>query len=139
MSAVLSIPELIEREKYCIHTPCVYDCSSARACELAGYKAILLSGGEVGEIFGALSEDEMDSSEVFFIAEKIAYFSPLPLVIDCGCFKADPSATYRWSYKFAHAGCMGLLIEDEDGIDKDTFLKMVKAAVLACDGMKVHL
>ena len=94
------------------------------------------ASAEVGEIFGALSEDEMDSSEVFFIAEKIAYFSPLPLVIDCGCFKADPSATYRWSYKFAHAGCMGLLIEDEDGIDKDTFLKMVKAAVLACTGTK---
>lgn len=136
MSAVLSIPELIEKEKYCIHIPCIYDCSSARACELAGYKAILLSGGEVGEIFGALSEDEMDSSELFFIAEKIASFSTLPLVIDCGCFKADPSATYRWSYKFAHAGCMGLLVEDEDNIDRGTFLKMVKASVLACKDTK---
>lgn len=136
MSVVLSIPELVEQEKYCVHTPCVYDCSSARACELAGYKAILLSGGEVGEIFGAMSENEMDPSEMFFIAEKIASFSSLPLIIDCGCFKAEPTSVYRWSEKFAKAGCMGLLIEDEEDIDKETFLKMVKASILACEGTK---
>lgn len=136
MSAILSIPELCEQEKYCIHTPCIYDCASARACELAGYKALLLSGGEAGEVMGAIGENEMDSSELLFIAERIAEFSPLPLVIDCGCFKDDPAATYRWSKKFAQAGCMALLIEDERDIEKDTFLKMVKAAILACEGTR---
>ncbi len=136
VSAVLSIPELCEQEKCCVHTPCVYDCSSARACELAGYKAILLSGGEVGESMGMVGENEMDASELAFYAERITEFSPLPLVVDCGAFKDDPAATYRWSKRLALTGTMGLLIEDEEDIDRNTFLKMVKAGVLACEGTR---
>ncbi len=136
MSAVLSIPELCERERYCIHTPCVYDCSSARACEIAGYKALLLSGGEVGESMGMIMENEMDASELAFYAERISEFSPLPLIVDCGAFKADAAATYRWSKRLAMTGTMGLLIEDEEDIGKDIFLQMVKAAVLAVEGTR---
>jgi methylisocitrate lyase len=136
MSAILSIPELCEQEKYCVHTPCVYDCASARACELAGYKAILLSGGEAGEVMGAIGENEMTESELLFIAERITEFSPLPLVVDCGCFNDDPASVYRWSKKFAQTGSMALLIEDERDIDKATFLKMVKAALMACENTR---
>ena len=86
MSALKSIPELVEQENRCLMVPCVYDCASARAAELAGYQAILLSGGEVGEILGGISEDEMSEEELFFMASHICAFSPLPLIIDCGCF-----------------------------------------------------
>jgi len=136
MSAILSIPELVEREKYCLMTPCVYDCASARAAEIAGYKAILLSGGEVGESLGAISEAEMTESEFLFVASHICEFSPLPLIIDCGCFSPEPTSVFRWTKKFAQAGAMAMLIEDGEGTPKEDFLKMVNAAVHACAGTR---
>lgn len=136
MPALHSIPEIVETEQYCVMVPCVYDCASARAAEIAGYKAILLSGGEVGEVLGGVTEDEMTEDELFFVASHICEFSPLPLIIDCGCFNPAPASVYRWSKRFAEAGAMGLLIEDEDGIEKTDFLRMIKAALCACEGTK---
>ncbi len=136
MPAGYSIPELIEQEKRCIEVPCVYDYGSARAVELAGYKAMLLSGGEVGEILGGLSESEMCESELLFMASHICAASPLPLIIDCGCFTPDAPAVYRWSRKFMDAGAMALLIEDEEDVDRETFLKMIRAALKACEGSR---
>lgn len=136
MAAKYSIPELVEREKRCIEVPCVYDYASARAVELAGYRAMLLSGGEVGEILGGLSETEMCESELLFMASHICAASPLPMVVDCGCFTPDPPAVYRWSGKFVEAGAMALLIEDEEDVDREVFLKMVRAALKACEGSR---
>lgn len=136
MSAKYSIPELVESENSCIMVPCVYDYSSARAVELAGFKAMLLSGGEVGESLGGLSEEEMNESEMLFVASHICATSPLPMVIDCGCFNPDPPSVFRWSKKFVEAGAMALLIEDEDDVEREDFLKMVKAALKACEGSR---
>ena len=131
-----TIPELLEKEKQCVMTPCVYDCSSARGVELAGYKAMLLSGGEVGESLGAIDEEEMTEDELLFVASHVCAYSPLPLVIDCGCFRPNPLSVLRWSKKFADAGAAALLIEDEDGVSAETFLKMIKAAIAGCGGTK---
>ncbi len=136
MSALKSIPELVEQENRCLMVPCVYDCASARAAELAGYQAILLSGGEVGEILGGISEDEMSEEELFFMASHICAFSPLPLIIDCGCFSPAPVSVHRWAEKFAHNGAMALLIEDEENIGREDFLAMIRAAVHACRGTR---
>lgn len=136
MSATYSIPDLVENEKSCLMVPCVYDCASARAAELAGYKAILLSGGEVGEILGSITEEEMTEEELFFVASHICEFSSLPLIIDCGCFNPAPTSVHRWAKKFAVAGAMALLIEDEDNIGKEDFLNMVKAALHGCEGTR---
>lgn len=136
MSAIHSIPDLVESEKYCVMVPCVYDCASARAAEIAGYKAILLSGGEVGESLGAITEEEMTEEELFFVASHICEFSSLPLIIDCGCFNPAPTSVHRWAKKFAQAGAMALLIEDEDGISQTDFLNMVRSALHGIQGTR---
>ncbi len=136
MSAIKSIPDLVEQENGCLMVPCVYDCASARAAELAGYKAILLSGGEVGEILGGISENEMSEEELFFMAEHICEYSPLPLVVDCGCFSTAPVSFYRWSKKFAHAGAMALLVEDDADMNKEEYLAIIRAALHACKGTR---
>lgn len=136
MPAINSIPNLVEKENYCVMVPCIYDCASARAVELAGYKAMLLSGGEVGEIMGAIGENEMSEMELLFVASRICEFSPLPLVIDCGCFSPDPASMFRWSKKFVEAGAMALLVEDEEDVGREDFLKMIKAALCACEGSR---
>lgn len=117
--------------------PCVYDCASARAAELAGYKAILLSGGEVGEVLGGIMEDCLTEDELFFMADHICRFSPLPLIIDCGCFGESARCVNRFSEKFARAGAMALLIEDggADGfLTREEFFANIKAAVAGCKG-----
>ena len=54
----------------------------------------------------------MSEEELFFMASHICAFSPLPLIIDCGCFGSAPVSVHRWAKKFADAGAMALLIED---------------------------
>ena len=137
MSATISIPKLVEASHECIMVPCVYDCASARAVELAGYQAMLLSGGEVGEVLGGIMEDCLTEDELFFMAEHICKFSPLPLIIDCGCFGESSRCVNRFSEKFAKAGSMGLLIEDggADGfLSREEFFANIKAAVAGCKG-----
>ena len=137
MSATITIPELVKSSKECIMVPCVYDCASARAAELAGYKAILLSGGEVGEVLGGIMEDCLTEDELLFMAEHICRFSPLPLIVDCGCFGDSARCVNRFSEKFARAGAMALLIEDggADGfLSKEEFFANIKAAVAGCEG-----
>lgn len=136
MSAILSIPELLEQEQYCVMVPCVYDCASARAAEMAGYKAILLSGGEVGLVLGDLCEEETSEEEMFFVASHVCAFSTLPLVVDCGCFGIDPVNVHRWSRRFAEAGTMALLFEDGDCPDRESYLAMIRAAVHAVRGTR---
>ncbi len=137
MSKRITIPELIDSSKECIMVPCIYDCASARAAELAGYQAILLSGGEVGEVLGGIMEDCLTEDELFFMADHICRFSELPLIIDCGCFGETPRCVYRFAEKFARAGAKGLLIEDggeEEYLTEEQFLANIKAAVSACEG-----
>ena len=44
---VPSLMELCEKEQ--IFAPCVWDCRTIHAAEVAGFKAVLLSGGQVAE------------------------------------------------------------------------------------------
>lgn len=137
MSAKITIPQLVESSRECLMVPCIYDCASALCAEKAGYKAILLSGGEVGEILGGIRENSLTEDELLFVAEHVCKFSPLPLIVDCGCFGDSPLCVYRFSEKFACAGAMGLLIEDggEDGfLTREEFEANIKAALAGCEG-----
>ena len=41
-----TLRQLMQESDRCIFAPCVYDCSSARAMEMAGYEALMFSSGE---------------------------------------------------------------------------------------------
>ena len=41
-----TLRQLMQESDKCIFAPCVYDCSSARAMEMAGYEALMFSSGE---------------------------------------------------------------------------------------------
>ena len=42
-----SLRKLLRESTQCVMAPCVYDCASARAVEMVGFPAMMLSGGEV--------------------------------------------------------------------------------------------
>ena len=44
---VKKLRDLLKETENCIVAPCIYDCASARAIELVGFKAAMLSGGEL--------------------------------------------------------------------------------------------
>ena len=47
-----SFKELVKNEQ--IFAPCVWDCRTARAAELSGFKALMLSGGQLAESIAGL-------------------------------------------------------------------------------------
>ena len=42
-----SLRKLLQEAQRCVMAPCVYDCASARAVEMVGFPAMMLSGGEL--------------------------------------------------------------------------------------------
>ena len=68
-----SFKELVKNEQ--IFAPCVWDCRTARAAELTGFKALMLSGGQLatslkGSIIVRRKEDNCGGSDGSFIRVK---------------------------------------------------------------------
>ena len=59
------LKDLVAKET--ILAPCVFDCMSARVAEICGFKAILLSGGEIEEVYSAFHRNRTDLSENEYI------------------------------------------------------------------------
>ena len=45
--AKITMRKMLSESNSCLIAPCVYDCASARAVEMVGFKAMMLSGGEL--------------------------------------------------------------------------------------------
>ena len=66
-----------------VFAPSVWDCFSAKAAELCGYRAMLLSGAAVSKgLTGMPDLGLMTADELIYVTERIADFSPLPLIVD---------------------------------------------------------
>ena len=115
MPAQYTIPELIAREKECVMVPCIFDCGSALAAKLSGAKAILLSGGELGESMMGCIEPMLTTDEVVGAVERICAFSDLPLIVDVSACFETPLSAYRTAHRMAVGGAMALLLGNEPG------------------------
>lgn len=135
MSFKISIPELLKQENECIMVPCVYDCISARAVELSGYKAMLLSGGELAETSGGTWETMLNDEDLVRATERICYFSSLPMIIDTGCMNINTMSVYRTCQRLSNVGAAAILLEDE-GMDmsRSHYIANVKACLDAIKG-----
>lgn len=133
MSANYSFLDLVKNTEELILIPCIYDCASARAAELSGAKATLLSGGELGESYGVL-ESMLSVDEVVHSAERICRFSPLPCMVDVGAGFDTSVNAYYTTMRFINAGVKAILLGNEYGQDWDSFKPILKAAIKACKG-----
>lgn len=149
--------KMIEKEQVLV--PCVFDCLSAHAAELIGYKATMLSGFAISYSMDGLPDMAMATiDELVFATEHITNMTDCPLLIDGDDGYAEsPAVVYRNMKRLIKAGAQGVTIEDSTGIrgferkvahvaagnkepfqdalvSREVWLSKIKAAVDACAG-----
>ncbi|ADK80126.1 isocitrate lyase/PEP mutase family protein [Sediminispirochaeta smaragdinae] len=113
---VKSFKDLVVNEQ--IFAPCVWDCRSARAAELSGFKALMLSGGQLAESVAGLPDIGLiTADDVVQSTERICNYSSLPLIVDADDgFGDTPLTTYRLIKRLINAGAKGCTLDDTTGI-----------------------
>lgn len=101
-----------------VFAPCIWDCFSATAAELAGFEAMLLSGGALGRSMDGVPDIAlMNAEELIWATERIADFSPLPLIVDADDGYGESALTaYRTVRRLAKAGAAALTLDDTTGV-----------------------
>lgn len=146
-----TLKELVAKEQ--IFAPCVWDCLSMRAAELAGFKAVLLSSAALSySMLGMPDTGMLTSDELVFATERMANTSKLPIIVDADEGYGDsPLCVYRTCQRLAKAGAMAITIDDTNGIrgwerlfydngyksgicSKNDFLAKINAAVEGIQG-----
>jgi 2-methylisocitrate lyase-like PEP mutase family enzyme len=93
--------------------PGVWDCFSARAAALSGFKAIMLSGSFTGFSQSGFPDIGLhNQEELVWAVERITDFSPLPLMVDADDGFGDAINAYRTCRRLAKAGAKALTLED---------------------------
>jgi methylisocitrate lyase len=134
--------ELLQKAKKCIVAPCVYDCASARAVELVGFKAMMLSGGELSlAMNGVVDYGFTNLTDIEWMVSRLSQASPLALAVDIEDGFGGPLAVYRTCKRLAKAGAHAVQLEDSSGMEETTdllpaedYYAKVKAAVAALKG-----
>lgn len=132
--------------------PCVYDCASARAVELSGYKAMMLSGAELSMSMKGMPDlGLLTLDELLWAVTRITDVSPLPLAVDIGDGFGGPLNVFHTCERMAKAGAAAVLMEDEAApgfarevvddhlLPRKDFLANVKAALSALEGSDCFL
>ncbi len=131
--------------------PCIYDCLSARAAELCGFKATMLSGCALAwSMIGMPDVGLLTADELIDAATRITDSCTLPLLIDADEGYGDsPLNTYRTTRRLVKAGAAGLQLDDSTAIrgyervitggahpimDEKTFISKIRAAKEATEG-----
>jgi len=133
MSAKYCFKDLVKETKECIMIPCVYDCGSTLAAELSDAKAILLSGGELGESMGIL-EPMLTTDEVVHSVEKICSFSNIPCIVDVGAGYDTPINAFNTTKRIIKAGAKAILLGNEKDEGWIEYEPKLKATLKACIG-----
>ncbi len=145
--AVKTLREVLTESKGCLVAPCVYDCASARAVEMVGFKAIMLSGGELSlAMNGVVDYGFSNLTDIEWMVSRLSQTSPLALAVDIEDGFGGPLAVYRACKRLARAGAHALQLEDSSGMEESTqllpreqYYAKVKAAVSALKGTSCML
>lgn len=106
-------PELLKKEKGVI-APCVFDSASAHVAQLAGFKALCLSGAELSMAMDGLPDlGILSLPELEWIVSRITETCSLPLIVDAEDGFGGPQNVFRTCKRLAAAGAAAILMEDE--------------------------
>jgi methylisocitrate lyase len=139
---VKTLRELLKESTTCVMAPCVYDCASARAVEMVGFKAMMLSGGELSlAMNGVVDYGFTNLTEIEWAVSRISQTSSVCLAADIEDGFGGPLAVYRACKRLARAGAQALQLEDSGDMEESTnllsrekYYAKVKAAVAALKG-----
>jgi len=137
-----SLRELLRKSTQCVVAPCVYDCASARAVEMVGFPAMMLSGGEVSiAMNGVIDYGFTNLTDLEWITSRISQTSGIPLAADIEDGFGGPLAVYRSARRMAAAGAKAIQLEDAGDMEESTellprekYYEKVRAALAALDG-----
>ena len=121
-------------------SPCVWDCYSMRAVELAGFECALLSGSAVSESLTGIPDLGLITvDELILVAERIAHYSSIPLLVDFDEGYGDsPLNVARNVEKLLKAGVAGFTLDDGMGIRGYDRLAQSRNIDLVKRGIKVN-
>ena len=142
-----SLRQVLMEADRCVVAPCVYDCASARAVEMVGFPAMMLSGGEVSVAMnGVIDYGFTNLTDLEWITSRISQTSGIPLAADIEDGFGGPLAVYRSAKRMAAAGAKALQLEDAGDMEDSTSLlprekyyEKVRAALAALDGTDCFL
>jgi len=137
-----TLRQLIKETDSLVFAPCVYDCSSARALEMTGYSAMMLSSGEYSlAINGVVDYGFTSLTELEFIVSRITATCSLPLAVDIEDGFGGPLAVYRTCKRLARVGAAAVQLEDAGDMEDTTgllsrekYYAKVRAALEALEG-----
>jgi methylisocitrate lyase len=137
-----TLRELLKESRECIVAPCVYDCASARAVELVGFRAMMLSSGELSiAMNGVIDYGFTSLTDVEWMVSRLSETSTLALAVDIEDGYGGPLSVYRACSRLARAGAHALQLEDSSDMEESTsllpreqYFAKVKAAVSALKG-----
>jgi methylisocitrate lyase len=122
-----TLRKLLRQSKKCVLAPCVYDCASARAVELVGFKAMMLSGGELSlAMNGVVDYGFSNLTDIEWMVSRISQTSPLALSVDIEDGYGGPLAVYRTCKRIARAGAHAVQLEDAGDMEDSTGLLPAK-------------
>ena len=142
-----SLKQVLLEADRCVVAPCVYDCASARAVEMVGFPAMMLSGGEVSVAMnGVIDYGFSNLTDIEWITSRISQTSGIPLAADIEDGFGGPLAVYRAAKRMAAAGAKALQLEDAGDMEDSTTLlprekyyEKVRAALAALEGTDCFL
>ncbi len=142
-----SLKQVLLEADRCVVAPCVYDCASARAVEMVGFPAMMLSGGEVSVAMnGVIDYGFSNLTDIEWITSRISQTSGIPLAADIEDGFGGPLAVYRAAKRMAAAGAKALQLEDAGDMEESTSLlprekyyEKVRAALAALEGTDCFL
>ena len=107
-----TLPELFKEEKIVL-APEVYDCASANAVEMCGFKSTVLSGAELSySLLGLTDIGILSLDEIRWATERICRIHSLPMVVDAEDGYGEPLNAYYTCKSLQKAGAAGIIIVD---------------------------
>lgn len=137
-----SLKQLIQESNEAIFAPCVYDCASARAMEMVGFKAMMFSSGELSLGMNGLIDYGFTSlPELEWAVSRICDVSHIPLAVDIEDGFGGPLSVYRTVKRIARAGAAAVQLEDScsmqsatELLPREDYYAKVRAALKALEG-----
>lgn len=112
MSMKYTLRDLFSEEKVVL-APEVYDCASANAVEMCGFKSSVLSGAELSySLLGLTDIGILSFEEIRWATERICRIHSLPMVVDAEDGYGEPLNAYYTCKRLEQAGAAGIIIVD---------------------------
>ncbi len=130
-----------------IQAPSIFDCISARAVELVGYKAAYLSSEGVSYSWGGVPDMGLISpDEMMWLAQRVVDYIPMPVIVGLeNGYSDNPLVTFRAVERLVKMGVDSFVIDDTTDFrgldserietsDRKVWLSKLKAALSVCEG-----